>query len=329
MVYLGLNCALLLFNLRLWLTANTSAPVNDQRHSLDRVTYADYDFSKARRSGVKLRHIDLSKGEESIGRRIKLKENQPPISNKDIVHKWRAHHGNDTPVVPLSDVYVTPIPIKKIADVSFSAVRDQYEIPKIQYTELVNCAKLLKNDSKELTKAKQTMASRPFFKIPIYEEIYLNWTTDCERFKESRGYIQVPLSQEEEEFPLAFSIAMYTDVEQTERLLRAIYQPQNFYCIHIDTKSPLLVHRTVRAIADCFPNVWVASHLDKIKWGDVSILLPEINCMRDLVKYYPKKKWKYFINLTGQEFPLRTNYELVKIAKIFNGSNDIGGSQSL
>jgi len=77
------------------------------------------------------------------------------------------------------------------------------------------------------------------------------------------------LSAEEAEFPLAFSIVMYRDVEQTERLLRAIYQPQNLYCIHVDTKSSLLIHRAVAAIARCFDNVWVATHLDKVKWGDV------------------------------------------------------------
>jgi len=77
------------------------------------------------------------------------------------------------------------------------------------------------------------------------------------------------LSSEEAEFPLAFSIAMFTDVEQTERLLRAIYQPQNHYCIHVDTKSSLLIHRAIAAIARCFDNVWIATHLDKIKWGDV------------------------------------------------------------
>jgi len=81
--------------------------------------------------------------------------------------------------------------------------------------------------------------------------------------------LQRALSREEASFPLAFSIAMYTDVEQTERLLRSIYHPHNLYCIHVDTKSSLLVHRTVTAIARCFHNVWVATHLDKIKWGDV------------------------------------------------------------
>jgi len=135
----------------------------------------------------------------------------------------------------------------------------------------------------------------------------------------------MPLSIEEAEYPLAFSITMFADVEQTERLLRAVYQPQNLYCIHIDTKSSLLVHQTVDAIAQCFDNVWVSTHLDKIKWGDISVILLDINCMRDLVQYY-RGLYKYFINLTGQEFPLRTNLELVRIAKIFNGSNDIAGS---
>jgi len=83
-------------------------------------------------------------------------------------------------------------------------------------------------------------------------------------------------TSEEAEYPLAFSIAMYRDVEQTERLLRAIYQPQNLYCIHVDTKSSLLIHLTVAAIARCFDNVWVATHLDKIKWGDVRSVLSAV-----------------------------------------------------
>ena len=42
--------------------------------------------------------------------------------------------------------------------------------------------------------------------------------------------------------------------------------------------------------------------------------------LQDLWKH---KKWKYFINLTGQEFPLRTNWELVQILKAHNNGNMI------
>ena len=38
------------------------------------------------------------------------------------------------------------------------------------------------------------------------------------------------------------------------------------------------------------------------------------------------KKWKYFINLTGQEFPLKTNLELVRILTAYNGANDLEGT---
>ncbi|XP_069115830.1 beta-1,3-galactosyl-O-glycosyl-glycoprotein beta-1,6-N-acetylglucosaminyltransferase-like isoform X2 [Argopecten irradians] len=44
-------------------------------------------------------------------------------------------------------------------------------------------------------------------------------------------------------------------------------------------------------------------------------------------RYRPHvRTWKYFINLTGQEFPLRTNAELVKILKLYNGTNDVSGT---
>ena len=36
--------------------------------------------------------------------------------------------------------------------------------------------------------------------------------------------------------------------------------------------------------------------------------------------------FRYFINLTGQEFPLKTNGEIVEILKILNGANNMEGT---
>ena len=210
--------------------------------------------------------------------------------------------------------------------INYDVLRKSYRVPKIEYTDFVNCKKILAGDPREIKRGLGIMEET--IKVPRYEEIYQKMFENCDEFKKTRGFITVPLTKEEENYPLAFSIAMYKDIEQVERLLRAIYQPQNIYCIHIDIKSSVLIHRTIRSMVNCFDNVFVATHQDKIKWGDVSVLLPAINCMRDLVKYY-RGKFKYYINLTGQEFPLRTNLELVRIAKIFNGSNDIAGSLKL
>ena len=49
--------------------------------------------------------------------------------------------------------------------------------------------------------------------------------------------------------------------------------------------------------------------------------------MKDLLQY--NSDWKYVINLPSQEFPLKTNEDLVHILQILNGSNEIKGSASM
>lgn len=321
-----LNLIILLLNLRLW--------------SRDYVDVEDSDMAPFAQSAPWRAKESKSDATEEA---IYLKEFEHEFDEEtqsQVVEKWKSRHQKQQPGSRktfvassfssgiLNETKSRPIGSNWKQRTVASAQRsvyDLYHIPKIEYSDLVDCAALLRGDARELDRAEEAMKVRP--KIPVYEEQYLNWTEDCDRFKRLRGYVQVPLSEEEAEFPLAFSLAVYRDVEQMERLLRAVYQPQNLYCIHVDTKSPLLFHQTILSIARCFDNVWVATHLAKVKWGDISVILPEINCMRDLLKYF-RGKYKYFINLTGQEFPLRTNLELVRIAKIFNGSNDVAGSAS-
>ncbi|KAL8565819.1 hypothetical protein ACOMHN_000787 [Nucella lapillus] len=55
-------------------------------------------------------------------------------------------------------------------------------------------------------------------------------------------------------------------------------------------------------------------------WGTFTVLEPELVCMREL---WGRGRWRYFINLTGQEFPLRTNRELVQILTAYQGANNL------
>ena len=266
---------------------------------------------------------------EDILRTANLRITPSKISEKKRDRKYGDAKHN-LPNEPVPDIYQTVFhnysnPIKETNDYDWSLLRRGYRIPSLPRTANINCDALLAGSKWEMSVATDIMAQREFTKVPLYEEIYLEWTQECEAFKKNRGYITVPLTMEEEQFPIAFSISMFTDVEQMERLLRAVYQPHNVYCIHVDVKSSLLIHKTVRAIVNCFHNVFITSQISKVKWGDVSVLLPHLSCMKDLVKYY-RGRWKYFIDLAGQEFPLRTNYEIVQILKIFNGSNDITAS---
>ena len=64
---------------------------------------------------------------------------------------------------------------------------------------------------------------RLWFQVKIPDKAYVNLTLDCDRFLAERGYLNwVP--EAEKGLSLAFSIIMYRDVEQVERLLRLIYR---------------------------------------------------------------------------------------------------------
>ncbi|KAL5110301.1 hypothetical protein TcWFU_004769 [Taenia crassiceps] len=138
--------------------------------------------------------------------------------------------------------------------------------------------------------------------------------------------------KEEQEFPLAYTIMAFERPDQVWRLLRSIYRPQNYYCIHFDKKSPELYKKWLhRKISVCIPpevskNVFFISSIS-VYHSYMSVLEADLACMRALWQL-PKKEsesktppWKYLINLTGQEFPLKNNLELVRILNVLNNAN--------
>ena len=202
---------------------------------------------------------------------------------------------------------------------------------KFLFNNIVNCDLIMNNDTTEIFKANRLLVKyrneyRINDKLFIFDKSY------CPLFRKLRGYDSHPIKDSEYEFPLAFSILVYYNVEQLERLLKLVYRPQNVYCIHIDYKSSFEVHKAIASIVQCFDNVIISSKLEDIIYAGFSRLKADINCMRDLISFKNnftynnnKKvpKWKYFVNLASTEFPLRTNYELTEILRLFNGANDI------
>ncbi|CAL1530703.1 unnamed protein product [Lymnaea stagnalis] len=149
-------------------------------------------------------------------------------------------------------------------------------------------------------------------------------SADCYAFRQRFGFSRHPkVSNEEKYFPIAFIILFYKDLDQVLFLLRAIYRPHNVYCLSVDTKSSIEFLEAVRAVVRCLPNVFVASKLENIVYAGFSRLMADIDCMEDLLQH--PVRWKYVINMPGQQFPLRTNLELVRILKLYNGANDIEG----
>ncbi|OXB63390.1 hypothetical protein ASZ78_004831 [Callipepla squamata] len=132
-------------------------------------------------------------------------------------------------------------------------------------------------------------------------------------------YITRVLSAEEAAFPLAYVITLHKEFETFERLFRAIYMPQNVYCIHVDGKALAALQRAVRRLVGCFPNAFLASHTERVVYGGVSRLRADLHCMRDLLA--SAVPWRYLLNACGQDFPLKTNREIVQHLKAYRGKN--------
>jgi len=151
--------------------------------------------------------------------------------------------------------------------------------------------------------------------------------SDCNCFRSRLGYFTAAdTSAEERAFPIAFSLLTYENLEQTERLLRLIYRSHNVYCIHVDRKSPDEMHRGIEAVASCLPNVIIARPAVNVTWGEITVVQAEMLCMGYLLAH-SGVPWKYFINLVARDLPLKTNEELVKILKTYDGANDIQGTR--
>ncbi|XP_021007995.1 beta-1,3-galactosyl-O-glycosyl-glycoprotein beta-1,6-N-acetylglucosaminyltransferase [Mus caroli] len=186
----------------------------------------------------------------------------------------------------------------------------------------VNCTRILQGDPEEIQKVKLEILTVQFKKRPRWTpHDYINMTRDCASFIRTRKYIVEPLSKEEVGFPIAYSIVVHHKIEMLDRLLRAIYMPQNFYCIHVDRKAEEFFLDAVQGIASCFDNVFVASQLESVVYASWSRVKADLNCMKDL--YRMNANWKYLINLCGMDFPIKTNLEIVRKLKCSTGENSL------
>ncbi|XP_060470798.1 N-acetyllactosaminide beta-1,6-N-acetylglucosaminyl-transferase isoform X3 [Panthera onca] len=143
--------------------------------------------------------------------------------------------------------------------------------------------------------------------------------SSCREYLTQSHYITAPLSKEEAEFPLAYIMVIHHHFDTFARLFRAIYMPQNVYCVHVDEKATVEFKGAVEQLLSCFPNAFLASRMEPVVYGGISRLQADMNCVKDLAA--SKVPWRYAINTCGQDFPLKTNKEIVRYLKGFKGKN--------
>ena len=186
----------------------------------------------------------------------------------------------------------------------------------------VNCEQMISNNRSEIKRVKKAIKE---WEGSETEEEWIQSLNDCEAVVRdfSDNFYNSP---EEQAFPLAYIFVVYTNPRQIVRLIKALWRPQNLFCVHPDAKQSEEFIGVFRQLSKCLHNVFLPSKLEKVYYEHHSIMDSQLNCYEDLLHYSPDR-WRYIINLCGRELPLRTNREIVKILKRLNGTNAIGGAR--
>ncbi|XP_030049132.1 beta-1,3-galactosyl-O-glycosyl-glycoprotein beta-1,6-N-acetylglucosaminyltransferase 4 [Microcaecilia unicolor] len=180
----------------------------------------------------------------------------------------------------------------------------------------INCSQIY---AKEPVETGKSLALRRRNIIDLEDEDVEAMTRNCKVYRRIRGYHLKPVTLEEKNFPLAYSLVIHKSAVSVERLIRAIYSPANVYCIHYDQKSSAAFKAAIESLVKCFNNVFIASKLEAVTYAHISRLQADLNCLSDLLNSLVQ--WKYAINLCGQDLPLKSNFELVSELKKLNGEN--------
>lgn len=102
---------------------------------------------------------------------------------------------------------------------------------------------------------------------------------------------------------IAYFLLLHRYPEQFKRLFRAIYAPGNVYLIHVDRSSGPVMAADIAAFLAPFEGVEILP-ARRALWGGYSLVDAELRGMQRLLEM--DLNWKYFINLSGQDFPLKS-----------------------
>ena len=101
---------------------------------------------------------------------------------------------------------------------------------------------------------------------------------------------------------IAYFIQTYKLERQFEWLFEAIWNPNDVFLIHISQIASDVHVDTVQRITAGKPNVHYLARM-QITWGGWSLVEMALNALRFLCER--PENWSYFINLSGQDYPVR------------------------
>ncbi len=117
---------------------------------------------------------------------------------------------------------------------------------------------------------------------------------------------------------IAYFILVHGFPKQFKRLFKAIYHPENHYLIHIDQKTDINIKEDIKTFLEDYSNAYFlkSTTIDK---GKYTMVQSQLNGMKYLLNRC--LKWDVFINLSGQDFPLKSQDFILDFLHSNKGKN--------
>lgn len=119
---------------------------------------------------------------------------------------------------------------------------------------------------------------------------------------------------------IAYFIMIHHKPDVFKEMFQKIYTRDQFYLIHIDRNAKAEFTEEIQLYLIHFPNVYILESMNIIA-GGFSMIQAELNAMEYLLNV--SNDWEYFINLSGEDSPLKSQNTIRKFLTVNNGRNYI------
>ncbi|MEF9477342.1 glycosyl transferase [Chryseobacterium sp. 1B4] len=117
---------------------------------------------------------------------------------------------------------------------------------------------------------------------------------------------------------IAYFIMIHHKPDAFKEMFQKIYTRDQFYLIHIDRKAKAEFTEEIQLYLIHFPNVYILESMNIVS-GGFSMIQAELNAMEYLLNV--SHDWDYFINLSGEDFPLKSQNIIRQFLTVNNGRN--------
>ncbi|MET3036033.1 beta-1,6-N-acetylglucosaminyltransferase [Chryseobacterium sp. NRRL B-14859] len=117
---------------------------------------------------------------------------------------------------------------------------------------------------------------------------------------------------------IAYFIMIHHRPDAFKEMFQKIYTRDQFYLIHIDRKAKAEFTEEIQLYLIHFPNVYILESMNIVS-GGFSMIQAELNAMEYLLNV--SHDWDYFINLSGEDSPLKSQNIIRQSLTVNNGRN--------